>query len=368
MSKFDKISRQLKPFFNPKTIAVIGASSNPKKVGYGVIKNLRSFKGKIIAINPKRKEILGINPYPSLLDVPEKIDLAVISIPAKSVPQAIKDCANKGIKTVIIISAGFGETGEEGKKLQEKFLQTAKENKIRIVGPNCLGILYPPNSLNASFGPALPPSGKVAFISQSGALADSVIDWSLREKYGFSAIVSYGNKSNLDAPDFIAWAGKDPYTKAIALYIEGFTDGRYFLQTAQEVSKIKPIISMKAGRSSAATKAISSHTGSLAGAYNVYKGAYRQSGVIMADTLSEMFALSKSLSMQSPAKGNRIAIVTNGGGCGIMAVDYCEELNISLPQPSKEMIRRIDDKGVLHPAWSRRCRILRLGFDVVQNV
>ncbi len=367
----DEIHSELKYFFEPRTVAVIGASHDPEKVGYGVLKGLveggmfsvlesEGFQGSILAINPKREEILGVKCYPSLLNAPEKADLAIICIPAKYVPQAVKDCRDTGVKAVIIISAGFGETGEEGLKLQNEFLKIAREGKLRIVGPNCLGILYPPNSLNASFGPALPPSGSVAFISQSGALADSVIDWSLKERYGFSAVISYGNKADLDAPDFLAWAAKDTHTKAVAVYIEGLNDGRYSLNVAKEVSKVKPIIVMKAGRGLAGTKAVSSHTGSLAGAYDVYKGAFKQAGVIVADNLTEMFNISKALALQQPAEGDRVAIVTNGGGCGVMCADYCEISGLKLPQPSEEIIRRLDSTGKLHPAWSRHNP-----FDVV---
>ena len=360
-----KIHSELKSFFEPKSIAVIGASRHPEKVGYGVIKNLLSggmfslphlkgFRGKIFAVNPKAKEILGLKSYPKIIDIPAAIDLAIICIPAKLVPQAVKECAEKKVKGITIISAGFAELGKAGKKLQEQFLAIAKPAGIRIIGPNCLGTIYPADSLNASFGPFLPFSGKVAFISQSGALVDSIIDWSVKEKYGFSAVVSYGNKADLDAPDFIAWAARDVHTRAIALYIEGFTNGRYFLEIAKKVTPIKPIISLKAGKTAAGTKAISSHTGSLAGKYQIYKGAYKQSGVIMAETLREMFDMAKALAHQPPAKGNRIAIITNGGGNGVMCADYCEGLGLALPELTGEMVRKLDRSGKMHPAWSRR--------------
>ncbi|MCD6083711.1 CoA-binding protein [Candidatus Aerophobetes bacterium] len=360
----EKKYSELKCFFEPEGVAVIGASRRTEKLGYQVLKNLidggsftlphlKGFSGKIFPVNPKADEILGLRCYHSVKDIPERVDLAIICIPAKLVPQAVKDCAEKGVKGINIISAGFAEAGEEGKRLQDEFLKIAKEAGIRIVGPNCLGTLYTPTHLNASFGGFLPLPGEVAFISQSGALMDSVIDWAVKEGYGFSAMISYGNKSDLDAPDFIAWAAKDPYTRAITLYIEGFNDGRYFLEVARRVSSIKPIIAFKAGKTSAGTKAVGSHTGSLAGSYQVYKGAFRQSGVIMADTLTQMFDLAKALAHQPPPEGNRVAIVTNGGGNGVMCADFCEELGIQLPSPPSELIEKLDRTGKMHPAWSR---------------
>ncbi|MDD5454202.1 MAG: CoA-binding protein [Candidatus Ratteibacteria bacterium] len=355
---------ELKCFFEPDGVAVIGASPHPEKLGYQVVRNLveggsfslphlKGFAGNIFPINPQAKEILGLKCYPSVKEVPKNVDLVIICIPSKFVPQAIRECAEKKVKGITVITAGFGEAGEEGKKLQNEFLSIAKKSGIRIVGPNCLGTFYTPAYLNASFGPFLPLPGKTTFISQSGALVDSVVDWSVKEKYGFSAVVSYGNKSDLDAPDFIAWAANDKHTKAIALYIEGLNDGRYFLEVAKIVTPIKPIVALKAGKTAAGTKAAGSHTGSLAGSYQIYKGAFKQSGVIMAETLTQMFDMAKALAFQPPAKGNRIAIVTNGGGNGVMTADYCEEMGIELPPPSKEIIERLDKSGKMHPAWSR---------------
>ncbi len=360
----EKKHLELKCFFEQDGVAVIGASPHPEKLGYQVVRNLveggsfslphlKGFAGNIFPINPQAKEILGLKCYPSIKEVPKSVDLVIICIPSKFVPQAVRECAEKKVKGITIITAGFGEAGEEGKKLQNEFLSIAKKSGIRIVGPNCLGTFYTPTYLNASFGPFLPLSGKTTFISQSGALVDSVIDWSIKENYGFSAVVSYGNKSDLDAPDFLAWAANDNYTKAIALYIEGLNDGRYFLEVAKKVTPIKPIVALKAGKTAAGTKAAGSHTGSLAGSYQIYKGAFKQAGVIMAETLTQMFDMAKALALQPPAKGKRVAIVTNGGGNGVMAADYCEEMGIELPTPSKEIIEKLDKSGKMHPAWSR---------------
>jgi len=359
-----KTHSELQCFFEPKGVAVIGASSRPEKVGYQVLKNLREggvfslphlkgFTGKIFPINPKAEHILGLKCYSRITEISERVDLAIICVPARLVPQVMQDCAIKKVKGVSIISAGFGEADSKGKKLQEEFLEIAKKAGIRIVGPNCLGILYPPQHLNASFAPFPPFSGEVAFISQSGALLDSVIDWSVKDNYGFSAMISYGNKSDLDAPDFIAWAAKDPYTKVITLYVEGFSDGRYFLEMAKKVTPIKPIVALKAGRTATGSRAVGSHTGSLAGSYQIYKGVFKQSGVIMADTLTQMFDMARALAYQPLAKGNRLAIVTNGGGSGVMCADYCEELAIELPVLPRELIEKLDKSGKMHPAWSR---------------
>lgn len=359
-----KIHSQLQPFFRPRGVAVIGASSNQEKAGYGVLKSLkdggvfkrpglRGYGGKIYAVNPGRKKILGIDCYASVLDIPGKVELAVFCVPSRAVPRVMEECARKGVRAAVIITAGFGEAGEKGAKLQEEFLEIARGAGIRIIGPNCLGILHPPNNLNASFGLTLPYPGAVAFFSQSGALVDSIIDWALKEKYGFSAVVSYGNKADLDVPDFLAWASQDKTTRAIALYLEGVSDGRYFLSMARQVSALKPIIALKAGRSARGTAAVASHTGSLSGSYEIYRGVFRQSGVIHADNLTELFEVGQALALQPPLAGKRVAIVTNGGGCGVMCADYCQEAGLELPEPPAEMIERLDGTGLMHPAWSR---------------
>ncbi len=360
----EKIHEELKPFFEPEGIAIIGASRNPEKVGYGLVKGLKEggvfsrpglkgFSGGIYPVNPKVEEILGVKCFSSILEVKGKVDLAIIAVPARFVPQIMKECAEKKVKSAIIISAGFSEAGGEGKRLQEEFLRIAQEVGIRIVGPNCLGILYPPNNLNASFGLTLPYPGKIAFISQSGALADSIIDWSIKEKYGFSALISYGNKADLDVPHFLAWASLDKNTQSICVYMEGLNDGHFFLDVAREVTLRKPVVALKAGKSTVGTRAVSSHTGSLAGAYAVYQGAFKQCGIIPADSLTEMFNISKGLALMPPLKGNRIAIVTNGGGSGVLCADTLEEEGLSLPPPSRGMVDKIEESGFMHPAWSR---------------
>jgi acetate---CoA ligase (ADP-forming) len=350
--------------FKPRTVAVVGASRNPNAVGHGVLKNLvrgcvfhsphcKPFNGKIYPINPKAKSILGVHCYDDLKSVPGDIDLAVICVPAKIVPRIIQDCAIKKVKGAVIISAGFAEYNEQGKELQKKVLDLAKKAGIRIIGPNCLGIMRTANHLNASFAPSIPKEGNIAFLSQSGAIVDSVIDWAIEHRYGFSTIVSYGNRSDLDVPDFLEWLAKDKKTKAIALYIEGLKDGERFIKIAKKVSKIKPIIAIKGGKTEKGSKAISSHTGSLAGAYEIYKAAFEKAGVIVAETIEELFDNAKALAEQPPAKDNAIAIVTNAGGCGVICADACETHGVNLAELKESTLKKLDATGVMHPAYSR---------------
>ncbi len=353
----------LEQFFNPKAIAVVGASRHASSPGHGILKSLlrggvfncetnKPFNGSVYPVNPFADKILSKKCYGSILDIKENIDLAVIAVPAKTVPQIMEDCAKKKVKGAIIISAGFSEAGAEGKKLQDCVLETAKKNNIRIIGPNCLGIIRPGSSLNASFGPCMPKQGKVAFFSQSGALIDSVIDWSLDNNYGFSAIVSLGNKADVNLCELFEWAKQDTNTKSIALYLEGLKNGRKFMEAAKKTSVLKPIVALKAGRSETGVKAVSSHTGSLAGSYELYRAAFKQSGIHIAENVDELFEIAKSLAFQPPCKNN-IAIITNGGGAGVLCADHCERLGIRLAEFNKETLRKLDACGKMHPAYSR---------------
>jgi len=349
----------------PRSIALVGASRKKQSVGHGILVNLlkggtfmtkycKPFSGKVYPINPKTDKLLGKKCYKSVLDVKADIDMAVIAVSSKFVPGIMKECVKKGIKGAIIISAGFGEVGAAGIKLQDEILKIAKKGGIRIVGPNCLGILRMENHMNASFAPTIAPKGSIAFVSQSGALADSVIDWAIENRYGFSTIISYGNKADLDANDFMEWLADDPETSVITMYIEGVKDGRKLLKAAKKVVKKKPVVVIKAGRGEAGTKAISSHTGSLAGSYNVYKAAFKQAGVILVDDVEELFDIAKALAEQPACTMNSIAIVTNGGGCGVLAADYCEELGVKLARLRPSTIKKLEKGGKMHPAYSRR--------------
>ncbi|MBU4241615.1 MAG: CoA-binding protein [Nanoarchaeota archaeon] len=350
----------MKELFEPRSVAVIGASRNKLNVGHGVLYNLiyggffntkhnKPFKGKIYPVNPKAKKILDLECYASVKDVKAEVDLGVIAVKAELVPLVVRECVEKKVKALIVISAGFGELGEEGKKLQAEIAALVKSANIPLVGPNCLGIINPHFNLNASFAPAMPPTGSIGFISQSGALADSVIDWALEKNYGFSKLISYGNAADLDLNDFIAYLDKDKDTKAIAVYVESIRHGKEFMKIARSVKK--PIVVIKAGKTEQGVKAVSSHTGSLAGSYEVYKAAFKQSNVHLVENIEELFEAAEVLALLPKLKDNKIAIITNGGGAGVLTADYCFENGLILPKLSNETLSRLESK--MHPAWSR---------------
>ncbi len=352
-------------FFNPRSVAVVGASRDPASVGNGILRSLLQgavfdygssapFPGKIFAVNPNADEILGVRCHPTVLDVREEIDLAVISVPPKVVPTVLRDCAAKKIRAAIVVSAGFAETGEGGRALQDEIVSIAKEAGIRLLGPNCLGLIRPVAGLNASFALTAPRPGSVAFVSQSGALADSVIDWAVENNYNFSAIVSLGNSADLDASDFLEWLAEDPETKSIALYLEGIKDGRRLMQTAAIVSKKKPVVLLKGGRTQTGLKAAGSHTGSLVGSFDVWQAAARQSGMVLAETLQELFEFAEALAEQPRVSGNSIGIITNGGGAGVIASDFCEQFGLKVVELAPETVQKLDGTGKMHPAYSRR--------------
>lgn len=354
----------LEQFFQPKSIAVVGASRNPVSAGHGVLKSLltggvlpsptnKAFKGKVFPVNPNASSILGKKSYKKVTDIPGKIDLAVIAVRASLVKEVIYDCAKKGVKGVIIIAAGFGESNEQGKTLESEVKELARKSKIRLIGPNCLGIFRPSMNLNASFGPCMPLQGNIAFFSQSGALIDSVIDWSLEKKFGFSAIVSLGNSSDLEMTDFLSWASNDAATKAVAIYLEGIHDGRKLMEIVKTVSRKKPVVFLKAGRHASGMHAVQSHTGNLAGNYEVFKAAMLQSGAFIANDVDELFELAHVLALQPSCENKGIAIITNGGGAGVLCADHCEDLGINLAKLSKKTIGKLDSSGVMHPAYSR---------------
>ncbi|MBN1792703.1 acetate--CoA ligase family protein [Candidatus Woesearchaeota archaeon] len=356
--------RSLDIFFNPKSIAVIGASRDEGSVGFGVVRNLRTgnvfqsgtarpFKGRIYPVNPNADEIDGLKCYHSIKEVPGKVDLAVISIPAKFILQVMKECADKKIRAAIIISAGFAEHGSEGAALQEEVLKLARSARMRIIGPNCLGLIRPSSSLNASFAPAMPKDGGVAFISQSGALVDSVIDWALEEDYGFSSVISLGNMADIGFAELFDWFAKDSKTRVVTLYVEGVHDGPAFMQAAQRLSQKKPVLVVKAGRTSAGSAAVSSHTGSLAGSYSVFKSVMKQCGVTVVGSIDEMFNTAKAVASQPVAKEDGVAIITNAGGPGVLTADYCEEAGMKLAVLGEEVLKKLDSSGKMHPAYSR---------------
>lgn len=328
----------LEMFFNPRSVAVIGASATPKKLGNDVMQNLISggFQGGIYPINPRTPEILGYKTYPSVLDVPGPVDLVVVVVPAKIVPAVLEESGKKGVKGAIIMTAGFKEAGADGAAAEEKILEIARRYGIRVVGPNCLGLIHTYASLNASFAPVTPIPGSIAFMSQSGALGAAILDYAVAENIGFSHFVSLGNKADINDVSLLeAWANDDN-TKVIIAYIEGVDDGSAFIETATKVSRKKPIIAVKSGRTASGSKAVSSHTGSLAGSDVAYDSGFTQAGVLRADSVQELFDYSTAFAYQPLLKGNRIAIVTNAGGPGVMATDSLERNGLALASLTPE--------------------------------
>jgi acetyl coenzyme A synthetase (ADP forming)-like protein len=336
--------------FSPASIALIGASSNPNKIGYAIFRNLLSFEGTTYPINPNANELFGRRVYASIADLPERVDMAVIAVPAGLVPAVMEEVGRAGVRLAAIISAGFRETGEEGRMLEEAVIATAAKYGVRILGPNCLGIMLPHRNLNATFDPASPRPGPIAFISQSGAVITTMVDWSLAEDIGISAVISIGNQADLDFEDFIQFAQEDRDTKTIVLYIEEIRNGRQFLDYARKVSGKKPIVAIKSGSSVRGRKAASSHTGSLAGSYEVYRAAFRQAGVIAAHSLREAFDVAGLLASEGYPRGPRAVILTSAGGFAVLSSDYAEENGIELIEFSPAMMRELD--AFLPGAWS----------------
>jgi len=331
--------------FNPSSIAVIGASAEEKKVGYAILKNLiNGFTGKVYPVNPARAEILSLKCFPSVSAIPDRVDLAVIVIPAKAVADALKDCAGAGVKGVIIISAGFKEVGGDGVQREREITEIVKVSGIRMVGPNCLGVMNTKNKMNASFAAALPPEGRVAFFSQSGALGVAIIDWALENNFGFSKFVSFGNKADLNETDFLEYFANDNDTDVILGYIEDVVDGKRFLEVARKVTKIKPVIIIKSGSTEAGARAASSHTGALAGSDKAFTEAFRKTGIIRAYSIQELFDTAEMFISRKSPKGKRLLIVTNAGGPGIIAADTADKLGIKLDPMSRTSIDVIAEK------------------------
>ncbi len=336
----------LEEFFHPKSVAVIGASTSPGKLGYAVLENLveGGYKevGTIYPINPKADEILGQKAYPSVLDVPGDIDLAVVVIPYKFVPETLEDCGRKNIPAVVIISAGFREAGMEGLERELELVDIAKEYNIRLIGPNCLGIIDTFTPLNASFSAGTPPKGPMAFMSQSGALGTAILDWAQAGRLGLSKFVSLGNKADVSEIELLeAWVD-DKDTNVILMYSEGLPNGQKFINVAREVAKVKPIVAIKSGVTKSGSRAVSSHTGSLAGSEQAYQAAFQQAGVLRAPDMESMFDIALALGYQPPLKNDNIAIITNAGGPGILATDALERSGMSLARLKVETIQELE--------------------------
>src|SRR3954471_20744448 len=345
-------NQPLDVFFSPKSVAVIGATENPGTVGRTVFWNLVTspFGGTVYPVNPKRASVLGVKAYASISDIPEQVDLAVIITPPASIPGLIKECGENGVQGAIVISAGFKEIGPEGAELERQLLVEAQKANIRIIGPNCLGVMSPLSGMNATFATTVARPGSVGFISQSGALCTAVLDWSLKEMVGFSAFVSVGSMVDVGWGDLIYHLGNDPKTKSIVIYMESIGNARSFLSAAREVALTKPIIIIKPGRSAAAAKAAASHTGSLTGSDEVLEAAFRRSGVLRVSNIADLFYMAEVLSKQPNPKGKRLTIVTNAGGPAVLATDALITSGGELAELSPEAIQEYN--AVLPPTWS----------------
>jgi len=342
----------MQPFFAPASVALVGATENPGSVGRTVLENLKSggFTGPIYPVNPKRTTVLGVPAYPGVKELPAVPDLVVIVTPAPTVPAIVSECAETGVKSVVIISAGFKEVGPAGAALERQILATARAAGMRIIGPNCLGVMAPGARLNATFAAGMARPGKVAFLSQSGALCTAVLDWSLRENVGFSAFVSLGSMLDVSWGDLIDQLGGDPNTSAIVMYMESVGNAGAFLSAAREVALTKPIILIKVGRTEAAAQAAASHTGSLTGSDAVLEAAFKRVGVLRVDTIEELFDMAEVLGKQPRPLGPRLAIVTNAGGPGALATDRLIGSGGQLAPLSAETLAALNQ--LLPPHWS----------------
>src|SRR5512132_3362588 len=339
----------LSAMFAPKSVALIGASEKPDSVGRALLENLQSFRGRVFPINPSHATVLGQKAFSTIRDVPEDVDLAVIATPAATVPGIVAECAAANVKGAVIISAGFKECGPAGAELEKQILE--RRGKMRIIGPNCVGVMLPHIGLNATFAKPLALPGNIGFISQSGALCTAILDWSRSIQLGFSAFISIGSMADVNWGDLIDHLGDDPHTRSILLYMESVGDAHSFLSAAREVALTKPIIAIKVGRSGAAAKAAASHTGALTGSDDVLDAAFRRVGVLRVDTIEELFGLAELLGKQPRPAGPRLAIVTNGGGPGVLATDALIECEGKLAGLSGDTFAQLNK--LLPPHWSR---------------
>lgn len=349
----------LDAIFNPKTVAVIGASEKIGSVGRTLLWNLitHPFGGTVYPVNLKRPQVLGIKAYPTIADVPSEVDLAVLVTPAQFVPGLIKECADAGVRGAIIISAGFKEMGPEGVELERQVM--ANKGTMRIIGPNCLGVMMPMTGLNATFAHGMARPGNVGFISQSGALCTAVLDWSLEHNVGFSAFMSIGSMVDCDWGDLIRYLGNDPKTQSIVIYMESVGNARSFLSAAREVAQKKPIIVIKAGRTEAAAKAAASHTGTLAGSDDVLEAAFRRSGVVRVNRISDLFYMAEAFAKQPLPQGPALTMITNAGGPGVLATDALVGTGGKLTELSDQTFEELNK--ILPAAWSRNNPVDVLG-------
>ena len=335
----------LDSIFSPKSIAVIGASQTPGSVGEAVFNNILQggYTGTVYPVNVKAHSVHGVRAYSSIRDLPEQVDLAIVIVPAPVVPRIVEECGESGVRGLVVISAGFKEVGEEGATLERETAETGRKYSIRLVGPNCLGVVNTSlqTRLNSSFASKMPMEGSIAFASQSGVLCAAILDYASGEKIGFFKFVSMGNKADLNENDLLEYLGHDPDTKVILLYVEDLVDGRKFLEVASRVTQTKPIIAVKAGVSPEGAKAAASHTGALAGSEEAYDAVLRQSGVLRVESVIELFDYGRAFAEQPLPKSNRVAIITNGGGPGIMATDACVRYGLEIAPFSERTKKKL---------------------------
>ncbi|MHC4434753.1 MAG: acetate--CoA ligase family protein, partial [Planctomycetota bacterium] len=330
-------------FFNPRSVAMVGVSQHKGKVGYEILANMLAagYEGEIFLVNPQADTIEGLKCYPDLLSIGRVPELAVIVVPARIVPAVLRQCAKLKVKSAIVITAGFKEVGKEGKELEEEVVQIAKRSGIRLVGPNCLGVIAPANKLNASFGGKLPAAGTVGYLSQSGALLAAVLDMANDSGIGFSKLISVGNKADVDELDVLRAFGEDPHTKVIAGYLESISDGNAFVGQAEMISNEKPILLMKPGGTQAGAKAAASHTGSLAGDDTAYECLFKRAGIIRCNSLKSQVDYIQAFANQPLPAGTRVAIISNAGGAGIMATDAIERQGLDFARLSDDTIAKL---------------------------
>ena len=347
------VTLNLDKIFNPQNVAIIGASDVEGSVGYALVKNFTQlgYAGKVYLVNIRKPEILGVKTYKTVDQIPEPVDLAIIATPAKTVPDVMDECGRAKVKGVIIVSGGFKETGPEGKALEEKILEVAKKYDIRVVGPNCIGIIHPKINLNATFLDKMPKPGNIAFLSQSGALGSAILDLAIHENIGFSNFVSVGSMIDVDFGDLIDYFGSDPKTKSILMYIEGITEARKFMSAARHFARTKPIIVVKSGKFTESAKAVASHTGSLSGEDGVYDAAFKRAGIVRVEEVADLFNAAEVLGTQPLPKGPRLAVITNAGGPGVMATDALIARGGKLAELSEKTMDMLN--RVLPPFWSK---------------
>lgn len=349
--------RNIRYLFEPRSVAVVGASGTPGKIGYEVLKSvlLHGYKGKVYPVNPSKKQVCGLKCYSSVGEIPDIVDLAIFAISPEFVPETLEQCGGKGVKAVIVISGGFKEQGEKGREAERSLIATAKSIGVRVIGPNCMGVFDGFSRLDTFFQPlermARPGPGPVAFITQSGTFGCTILDWAAEQGIGISRFVSYGNRSDVDEADLLQFLAEDPKTKIIAMYVEGLGDGRKLFNTARRITPLKPVVALKAGRTALGAKTAMTHTGWLAESYRVTKSALKQAGVIEVEGIQQLFDVVKALVKQPLPKGDKIAMITNGAGPCVMASDEIARLGLKLATPCRETLNE------LRRALPRYCQI-----------